>query len=189
MPGGQSRWSAGKDLSWEPLRIERVCEVKYDHMQGDRFRHAAIFQRWRPDKRPIDCGYDQLEVTTPYELEKVFGAAGPAHPLTPAPVVEIIVGIERFLLRPERLGDVLQVDANPRPGLKTAAHRVHEHVSGFEMCARIRMARLPAFETCERVRFLARAADFDQRVLGFGLALVGPPSPGECRPACAGVTA
>ena len=76
MPGGQSRWSAGKDLSWEPLRIERVCEVKYDHMQGDRFRHAAVFERWRPDKRPADCRYDQLEVTTPYELEKVFGAAG-----------------------------------------------------------------------------------------------------------------
>jgi ATP-dependent DNA ligase len=76
MPGGQSRWSAGKDLSWEPLRIERVCEVKYDHMQGPRFRHAAIFQRWRPDKPPTDCGYDQLEVTTPYELAKVFGAGG-----------------------------------------------------------------------------------------------------------------
>ena len=76
MPGGQSRWSAGKDLSWEPLRIERVCEVKYDHMQGDRFRHAAIFARWRPDKRPADCGYDQLEVTPAYELEKVFGASG-----------------------------------------------------------------------------------------------------------------
>jgi len=74
MPGGQSRWSAGKDLSWEPLRIERVCEVKYDHMQGQRFRHAAVFQRWRPDKQPGDCRYDQLEVTTPYELEKVFGA-------------------------------------------------------------------------------------------------------------------
>jgi ATP-dependent DNA ligase len=74
MPGGQSRWSAGKDLSWEPLRIERVCEVKYDHMQGDRFRHAAVFQRWRPDKQPSDCRYDQLEVTTPYELAKVFGA-------------------------------------------------------------------------------------------------------------------
>jgi ATP-dependent DNA ligase len=74
MPGGQSRWSAGKDLSWEPLRIERVCEVKYDHMQGPRFRHAAVFQRWRPDKRPKDCGYDQLEVTAPYELAKVFGA-------------------------------------------------------------------------------------------------------------------
>jgi ATP-dependent DNA ligase len=74
MPGGHSRWSAGKDLSWEPLRIERVCEVKYDHMQGDRFRHAATFQRWRFDKRPEDCRYDQLEVTAPYELQKVFGA-------------------------------------------------------------------------------------------------------------------
>ena len=74
MPGGQSRWSAGKDLSWEPLRIERVCEVKYDHMQGDRFRHAAVFQRWRPDKPPRECTYDQLEVTTPFELAKVFGA-------------------------------------------------------------------------------------------------------------------
>ena len=74
MPGGQSRWSAGKDLSWEPLRIERVVEVKYDHLQGDRFRHATIFLRWRPDKQPSDCRYDQLEVTTPYELEKVFGA-------------------------------------------------------------------------------------------------------------------
>ncbi len=75
MPGAQSRWSAGKDLSWEPLRLERVCEVKYDHLQGDRFRHAAIFLRWRPDRQPADCRYDQLEVTTPYELEKVFGAA------------------------------------------------------------------------------------------------------------------
>jgi ATP-dependent DNA ligase len=74
LPGGQSRWSAGKDLSWEAVRVERVCEVKYDHMQGDRFRHAAIFLRWRPDKRPEDCRYDQLEVTAPYELEKVFGA-------------------------------------------------------------------------------------------------------------------
>jgi ATP-dependent DNA ligase len=74
MPGGQSRWSAGKDLSWEPLRIERVCEVKYDHMQGDRFRHAAIFLRWRPDKRPQDCRYDQLEVTKPYELERIFSS-------------------------------------------------------------------------------------------------------------------
>ncbi len=72
MPGAHSRWSAGKDLSWEPLRIERVCEVKYDHMQGDRFRHATLFLRWRPDKRPADCRYDQLEVTKPYELERIF---------------------------------------------------------------------------------------------------------------------
>jgi len=75
MPGGQSRWSAGKDLSWEPLRIERVCEVKYDHLQGDRFRHATTFVRWRPDKRPTDCRYDQLEVTPPAELAEIFGQA------------------------------------------------------------------------------------------------------------------
>ncbi len=74
MPGGQSRWSAGKDLSWEPLRVERVCEVKYDHMEGDRFRHPPVFLRWRSDKQPKDCRYDQLEVTPAYELEKVFGA-------------------------------------------------------------------------------------------------------------------
>jgi ATP-dependent DNA ligase len=74
MPGAQSRWSAGKDLSWEPLRIERVCEVKYDHLQGDRFRHAAVFIRWRPDKQPRDCRYDQLEVTPAYELAKVFSS-------------------------------------------------------------------------------------------------------------------
>lgn len=74
MPGAQSRWSAGKDLSWEPLRIERVCEVKYDHLQGDRFRHAATFLRWRPDKRPRDCRYDQLEITRPYALDQVFSS-------------------------------------------------------------------------------------------------------------------
>jgi len=76
MPGAQSRWSAGKDLSWEPLRVERVCEVKYDHLQGDRFRHAATFLRWRSDKRPADCRYDQLEVTPPAELGAILAAAG-----------------------------------------------------------------------------------------------------------------
>jgi ATP-dependent DNA ligase len=76
MPGGHNRWTAGKDLSWEALRPERVCEVTYDHMQGDRFRHAAIFARWRPDRAPHTCGYDQLEVTPPFELSKVFGASG-----------------------------------------------------------------------------------------------------------------
>lgn len=74
MPGAQSRWSAGKDLTWVALRPERVCEVKYDHLQGQRFRHAATFLRWRPDKPPSDCRYDQLEVARPYELAKVFGA-------------------------------------------------------------------------------------------------------------------
>ena len=74
MPGAQSRWSAGKDLSWEPLRVERVVEVKYDHMQGDRFRHAAVFLRWRPDKEPRDCGYEQLEVVPAYALKQVLGS-------------------------------------------------------------------------------------------------------------------
>src|SRR4051812_19888373 len=80
MPGAHSRWSAGKDLSWEPLRIERVCEVKYDHLQGDRFRHAAQFLRWRPDKPPQDCRYDQLEVTRPFELAKVFASLPASSP-------------------------------------------------------------------------------------------------------------
>jgi ATP-dependent DNA ligase len=74
MPGGYSRWSAGKDLSWEPLRVERVCEVKYDHLQGDRFRHAATFLRWRPDRQPQDCRYAQLETTPPAELRDIFGS-------------------------------------------------------------------------------------------------------------------
>ncbi len=77
MPGATSRWNRGKDLSWEPLRPERVCEVAYDHMQGSRFRHAARFVRWRPDKRPEECRYDQLDVTPAYELERVFGARDP----------------------------------------------------------------------------------------------------------------
>jgi ATP-dependent DNA ligase len=74
MPGGESRWSSGKDLSWVPVRPERVCEVKYDHLQGTRFRHATLFVRWRHDKRPGDCRYDQLEVVVPYDLRRVFGA-------------------------------------------------------------------------------------------------------------------
>jgi ATP-dependent DNA ligase len=72
MPGGQSRWSQGKDLSWEPLRPELVIEVAYDHMQGDRFRHTAQFRRWRPDKKPRDCTYEQLEVVPPEEVAAIF---------------------------------------------------------------------------------------------------------------------
>lgn len=79
MPGASSRWNRGKDLSWEPLRVERVCEVAYDHLQGDRFRHATQFLRWRPDRSPRDCRYDQLAETPPYELSRIFpGAAAPS---------------------------------------------------------------------------------------------------------------
>lgn len=74
MPGAQSRWSGDKDLSWEPLRPQRVCEVKYDQLQGERFRHATTFVRWREDKSAPQCRYDQLEVTTAFELAQVFGA-------------------------------------------------------------------------------------------------------------------
>lgn len=73
IPGGQSRWSQGKDLSWEPLRPELVVEVAYEHMQGDRFRHLAQFRRWRTDKTPGDCTYAQLEVVPPLELAEIFG--------------------------------------------------------------------------------------------------------------------
>ncbi len=73
MPGGKSRWSQGKDLSWEPLRPELVVEVAYDHMQGNRFRHTAQFRRWRPDKKPGDCTYEQLEVVPAQELREIFG--------------------------------------------------------------------------------------------------------------------
>jgi ATP-dependent DNA ligase len=73
MPGATSRWNRGKDLSWVPLRPELVCEVAFDHLQGDRFRHAATFVRWRPDKSPDDCRYDQLDETPPALLSDLFG--------------------------------------------------------------------------------------------------------------------
>ncbi len=72
MPGGQSRWSQGKDLSWEPLRPELVVEVAYEHMQGRRFRHMAHFRRWRFDRTPSSCTYAQLEVVPPQELMTIF---------------------------------------------------------------------------------------------------------------------
>jgi ATP-dependent DNA ligase len=72
MPGGQSRWSQGKDLSWEALRPELVAQVAYDHMQGNRFRHTAQFRRWRMDKQPRECTYAQLEVVPPHEVAEIF---------------------------------------------------------------------------------------------------------------------
>jgi ATP-dependent DNA ligase len=74
LPGGGNRWNRAKDMSWEPLRAERVVEVSYDNLQGDRFRHATHFVRWRPDRDPASCTYDQLERPVPEELEAVFGA-------------------------------------------------------------------------------------------------------------------
>jgi ATP-dependent DNA ligase len=76
-PGMGSRWNAGKDLSWEPLRPELVVEVAYDHMQGSRFRHTAQFRRWRSDKSPADCTFAQLEVVPPQELAALFAQRAP----------------------------------------------------------------------------------------------------------------
>jgi ATP-dependent DNA ligase len=73
-PGAGNRWNANKDMNWEPLRAELVCEVAYDHLQGDRFRHATTFRRWRPDREPASCTYGQLETAVPAQLATVFGA-------------------------------------------------------------------------------------------------------------------
>jgi ATP-dependent DNA ligase len=73
-PGAASRWNAGRDLSFEPLAPELVCEVAYDHLQGDRFRHATTFRSWRPERDPRSCTYAQLEVVVPAELDSVFRA-------------------------------------------------------------------------------------------------------------------
>ncbi len=72
VPGGLSRWSGGKDLSWEPLHPELVVEVAYDHMEGRRFRHTAQFRRWRPDRDPRSCGYDQIERPVAFDLAEVL---------------------------------------------------------------------------------------------------------------------
>jgi ATP-dependent DNA ligase len=72
MPGAQSRWNAKKDLSWEPLRAERVVEVRYDHMEGTRFRHTTQFVRWRDDREPRSCTYEQLEVPVSYDLASLL---------------------------------------------------------------------------------------------------------------------
>jgi ATP-dependent DNA ligase len=72
MPGAVSRWNAGKDLSWVPLRPELVVEIKYDQLEGRRLRHTGQFLRWRPDREPASCTYDQLEVPVHYDLAEVL---------------------------------------------------------------------------------------------------------------------
>jgi ATP-dependent DNA ligase len=74
MPGGMNRWNANKDMSWDPLRIERVAEVEFEGLLNGRFRHNARFKRWRPDKDPADCTYDQLEAVPPAELREMFAS-------------------------------------------------------------------------------------------------------------------
>ena len=129
MPGGQSRWSQGKDLSWEPLRPELVAEVAYEHMQGRRFRHLAHLRRWRMDKRPQDCTYAQLEVVPPHELMEIFCCGTLKLPdrgsgirlgvqrssCTPF-AGWVFVGVGGFLGRAKLFGDISQVHSNSCPG-------------------------------------------------------------------------
>jgi ATP-dependent DNA ligase len=71
MPGGPSRWTGTRDLSWVSVEPVLVCEVSFDHMQGDRFRHGTTFQRWRPDKDPKDCNFEQVAPPRPFSLEEI----------------------------------------------------------------------------------------------------------------------
>ena len=73
LPGASSRWNRGKDLSWQPVRLELVVEVSFDHMQGDRFRHGSHLKHWRPDKPVAECTYEQLDVTPAQEIKDIFG--------------------------------------------------------------------------------------------------------------------
>ena len=74
--GGGSRWNAGKDLSFIPLRPERVVEVRYDHMEGERFRHTAQFNRWRPDRDPLSCTFEQLDRPVTFSLGDIVSGLG-----------------------------------------------------------------------------------------------------------------
>jgi ATP-dependent DNA ligase len=78
MPGAQSRWNAGKDLTWVPLRPELVVEIKYDQLEGRRLRHTGQFLRWRPDREPRSCTYEQLDVPVRYDLAEVLSGPGAA---------------------------------------------------------------------------------------------------------------
>ncbi len=75
-PAACSRWNATKDLSFELLRPELVVEAAFEHLQGQRLRHTARFRRWRPDRDPLSCTYEQLDVAVPALLSEVFGAGG-----------------------------------------------------------------------------------------------------------------
>jgi ATP-dependent DNA ligase len=80
VPGAPSRWSGTKDLSWLPLRPDLVCEVAYDHLEGDRFRHTAQFLRWRPDREPLSCTYDQLDRPVRFDVDRVLAGRPEERP-------------------------------------------------------------------------------------------------------------
>jgi hypothetical protein len=166
MPGGQSRWSAGKDLSWEPLRLERVCEVKYDHMQGDRFRHAAVFLRWRPDKRPRTVATIswRSRLRTSSRRSSARGAAVDVWPPPRRTAMSSRIRVGSCAGRSSS-GTCCRL-------MRTRVHVVKrpriESTSTSAACecdARFRMARLPALDAGEHLLLSSRPSDLDQRKL------------------------
>ena len=165
MPGGQSRWSAGKDLSWEPLRIERVCEVKYDHMQGPRFRHAAVFLRWRPDQEAF-----RRAVTTSSRSRRLMSwrrfSVRAVRPADAPLVAGSSSGSSASCAGRSASGTCCRVDADAGPGGEPSSHGIDEHVGRLQMRRSLRMTLLPPFEACQRVVFLSRASDLNERMFG-----------------------
>ena len=143
-------------LSWEPLRPELVVEVAYEHMQGTRFRHMAQFRRWRTDKQPRDCTYAQLEVVPPHELKAIFCrkrvACTAQVPFFDAcslrhSRVGSSSGSGVSFSRPQLFGHMAQVDSDPRPAGRSAAHRIDQHVIGGEELRSLGMFSLPSFQS------------------------------------------
>ena len=143
MPGGQSRWSAGKDLSWEPVRIERVCEVKYDHMQGDRFRHAATFLRWRDDKAPRGLPLRSARSYSGFRAFRRFRCISRYAAICSG--VASAHGIRNRrqfrLLGTQRFRHVLQIDPNAPPRRRSPAHRIGQDVGRLKVLDDLRMLR------------------------------------------------
>ena len=177
MPGAKSRWSQGKDLSWEPLRPELVVEVAYDHMQGTRFRHTAQFRRWRTRQAAARL---HLRAARGRRAARARGDLRDGAELTPrlpcgAPPLarRIVVRVGRLLRRAQRFRDVPQVDAHARPGRRAAAHRVDQHVvaascAATSGCRAFQRSSPPARPPARRVR------DHEQRhsrARGFARAL------------------
>jgi hypothetical protein len=143
----------GKDLSWEPLRVERVCEVKYDHMQGDRFRHAATFLRWRRDKPPSDCRTISSRSRRLSSFARIWRHWSRSASVTGSSSFRI----ERFLRWPQRLRHVLQVDADARPGAE-APRIASTSTSAGSRCAAASRGGLPALESRQRIVLLCARA-------------------------------
>ena len=174
MPGGQSRWSQGKDLSWEPLRPELVVEVAYEHMQGARFRHMAHFRAMAHGQAAARlhlcaarggsaAGAGGDFRARPLSVKCSYGRAWRDASLPFAG--GIVVGVGCFLRR-RRLRHVAEVDADARPGGGAAAHGVDQHIVDGQVAGCFGMLALPALQAGQRGFLVGRVRDDDQRHFG-----------------------